>query len=155
MLEGTLALEERSRATASSTQISAAELTGRSVLETRGSSPAALVEPGSILLTRAAAPRLAIEGERATLEAGCSGIAWLGLARELDFQPLHALEGVRLLAPTGFTEVGSLRPLLDGRAVWSLVALPPGEPCFLQALAFDPSSGRACLSDVVRVEPGP
>jgi hypothetical protein len=152
-IEGPLELAGRSRATASSARLASVDLAGRSILETRGTTAAALVEPGSRLLTHAAAPRLTLDGDRATLDADCSGLAWLGLAPGLGFGPSKRplLEGVHLLDPAACTGIGGLRPL-EGRTRWQLGTLPPGRPCYFQGFTFDPSSGRLCLSDVVRVD---
>jgi hypothetical protein len=86
--------------------------------------------------------------------ADCSGIAWLGVSPRLGFEARArpGIEGVLLLDATSYSDAGPLRSLEDGRAGWSLGALPPGECIHLQGLVFDPASGRVCLTDVVRVE---
>jgi hypothetical protein len=169
-IEGELLLERGSRATASGAQLRSFELVGESVLETRGMgseepgwSPAVpgprwsvavrrRVEAGSRWVEHGAAPRLVVDGEGATLEADCSGIAWLGVAPRLGFEARArpGIEGVLLLDPTRYSAAGQLRALKDGRASWSLGALPPGECVHLQGLVLDPVSGRVCLTDVVR-----
>jgi len=150
-IEDVLALESRSRATASGTRMASLELTGRSALETRGASPAAFVEPGSIWRAHASAPRLHLSANTATLEAEDGGLAWLGLARGLGFTPSTRplLEGLLLLDPAAYSGLGPLQLVLDGRASWRLDPVP-GVPVYLQAFVLDPDSGRICLSDVVR-----
>lgn len=170
-IEGGLALRRTSHATASAVRLTSIELTGESVLETRGTSgpraeeeerkggepgwsPSfpAEVEPGSRWLERAAAPRLMLDGKEAELAANGRGLAWLGFAPRLGFQSRSRpwIEGVLLLDPD-LGGVGPVRMLSAGRARWNLGALPPGELAFLQGLVLDPSSGRVCLSDVARL----
>jgi hypothetical protein len=167
-IEGGLWLARGSRATASGVRLSSFELTGGSVLETRGGSgPRAAgeerkpgwspavpgrIEAGSRWLERAAAPRVEVGPGRVTIAAEEGGLAWLGASQRLGFQ-VHArrwVEGVLLLDPTGYAGVGPVRPLSGGRASWSLGALPMGEHVYLQGLVVDPGSGRVCLTDVVR-----
>jgi hypothetical protein len=95
-----------------------------------------------------------VDGKGAMLEADGSGIAWLGVAPRLGFEARArpGLEGVLLLDPTSYSAAGPLRSLKDGRASWSLGALPPGECVHLQGLVLDSVSGRVCLTDVVRLE---
>jgi hypothetical protein len=153
-LEGELELASGSRATASGVAFASIALRGGSTLETRGSTPVAFVEPGSSWIRHAPAPRLSTTATTATLEARGSSLAWLGLAHGLGFEPRRTLEGVLLLEPAGLDLADSLRALLDGRASWSLGALPPGEPIYLQGFALDPLSRRIRLSDVLRLETG-
>ena len=171
-VERGLLLERGSRATASGVRLGSFELTGGSVLETRGEggpkveqvgtegtlgrSPAvpveARVEPGSRWIAHPTAPQLSVEFGMATLDAEGPGLAWLGLARRLGFQARARpwIEGVLLLDPAGFETVGAVRMLTGGKASWHLGPLPSGAPVYLQGLVLDPNSGRICLSDVVR-----
>jgi len=97
-----------------------------------------------------------VGADEVTIAAEGSELAWVGVASRLGFQARARawIEGVLLLEPTTCAAVGPLRSLKDGRARWRLGALPPGECLYLQGLAFDPVSGRVCLTDVVRVERG-
>lgn len=169
-VEGELLLEHGSRATASGVRLFTLELIGRSVMETRGLtgpsdagarggpgwSPVVpgRIEPGSRWIEHPPAPDLTVDGHGATLEADELGIAWLGVAPRLGFQPRAWawIEGVLLLEPTTHAAAGPLRSLKDGQASWDLGRLPPGECFYLQGLVLDPVSGRARLTDVVRIE---
>jgi hypothetical protein len=112
------------------------------------------VQPGSRWLAHDEAPRLTLAGGEATLEASGPGLAWLGVAPRLGFQPRARalLEGVLLLEPSSHTSVGGLRSMTGGRASWRLGVLSPGECAHLQGLVFDPLSSRIRFSDVVRIE---
>jgi len=88
------------------------------------------------------------------LRSGSGTLGWLLCSPRLGFEPLSRTPGwgTLLLDRKSLRIVDGPRVSVDGRATWSVGALPPGTHLYLQAWVFDRAQNACDHSWVLRLE---